>query len=232
MQLFYVENLKITNQLSKEESNHCLSVLRKKNNDVIYVTDGNGIIYSTNIESIDNKIVKFNKLKVVFKSPKATKTHIAIALTKNRVRFEFFLEKVTEIGVDEITPLICANSERKKFNINRAKKIIISALKQSQNCKLPKVNNVTNYIDFLPKTLKNTYIAHCYNQPKKELKSILQNHKKDDVFTIMIGPEGDFTKQEILLSEEFNIDSIKLSDQRLRTETAGIVACHMMKLLL
>ena len=232
MQLFYVENLKITNQLSKEESNHCLSVLRKKNNDVIYVTDGNGIIYSTNIESIDNKIVKFNKLKVVFKSPKATKTHIAIALTKNRVRFEFFLEKVTEIGVDEITPLICANSERKKFNINRAKKIIISALKQSQNCKLPKVNNVTNYIDFLPKTLKNTYIAHCYNQPKKELKSILQNHKKYDNFTVMIGPEGDFTKEEILLSGQFNIESVKLSDQRLRTETAGIVACHMMKLLL
>ena len=232
MQLFYVENLKKTSELSKEESNHCLLVLRKKINDKIHITDGNGIIYNTTIQSVENKIVQFSKLKVVFKSHKTTKTHIAIALTKNRVRFEWFLEKATEIGVDEITPLICTNSERKKFNINRAEKILISALKQSQNCILPKINNITNYIDFLPNTSKNTYIAHCHNQPKKKLQSILKNHKKEDLCTIMIGPEGDFTKHEILLSEKFNIHGVELSPQRLRTETAGIVACHMMHLLL
>ena len=232
MQLFYVENLKKNSQLSQEESNHCLLVLRKKINEKIYVTDGHGTIYSTIISNVDNKIVQFKNLSKKYIKPKEPKVHIAIALTKNRTRFEWFLEKATELGIDEITPLICENSERKKFNIIRSKKILISALKQSNNCILPKLNNITNFTDFLPKSSQNTYIAHCHDKPKKDLKDILKTHEKNDLLTIIIGPEGDFTKDEILLGEKFNINGVKLSQQRLRTETAGIVACHMMKLLL
>ena len=232
MQLFYVENLKNRNQLSQEESNHCLLVLRKKINEKIYITDGHGTIYSTIINNIDNKIVQFKNLSTEYIKPKEPKVHIAIALTKNRTRFEWFLEKATELGIDEITPLICENSERKKINLLRSQKILISALKQSNNCTLPKLNNITNFTDFLPKSSQNTYIAHCHDKPKRDLKGVLKTHKKEDLLTVIIGPEGDFTEEEILLGEKFNIYAVKLSNQRLRTETAGIVACHMMKLLL
>ena len=232
MQLFYLENLTKDNHLSKEESTHCLIVLRKKINDEIFITDGKGTIYSTHIMNINNNKVQIGQLKELYSNKRKITTHIAISLTKNRSRFEWFLEKATELGIDEITPLLCSNSERKKLNLNRVEKILISALKQSLNPKLPKINNITNYKDFIYKNSKNTCIAHCHKKPKIDLKEYIKNQKKNNLISVMIGPEGDFTEEEIILSEKLNIQAVKLSNQRLRTETAGIVACHMMNLLL
>lgn len=232
MQLFYLENLTKDNHLSKEESTHCIIVLRKKINDEIFITDGKGTIYSTHIMNINNNKVQIGQLKELYSNKRNITTHIAISLIKNRSRFEWFLEKVTELGIDEVTPLICSNSERTKLNLQRVQKILISSLKQSLNPKLPKINNITFYKDFISKNSKNTCIAHCHKKSKIDLKEHIKDQKKNNSLTVMIGPEGDFTEEEIILSEKFNIQAVKLSNQRLRTETAGIVACHTMNLLL
>ena len=232
MQLFYLENLTKDNHLSKEESTHCLIVLRKKINDEIFITDGKGTIYSTHIMNINNNKVQIGQLKELYSNKRKITTHIAISLTKNRSRFEWFLEKVTELGIDEVTPLICSNSERTKLNLQRVQKILISSLKQSLNPKLPKINNITFYKDFISKNSKNTCIAHCHKKSKIDLKEHIKDQKKNNSLTVIIGPEGDFTEEEIILSEKLNIQAVKLSNQRLRTETAGIVACHTMNLLL
>ena len=148
--------------LSKEESQHCIKVLRKKKNDIIRVTNGKGSIYITKITSIENEIVHLENLKNEFILNRKTKIHIAIAPPKNRIRFEWFLEKVTEIGVDIITPLLCTNSERNQINLTRSQKILISAMKQSNNSILPQINNPTQFKDFLEGIENNSYIAHCH----------------------------------------------------------------------
>ena len=149
--------------------------------------------------------------------------HIAISPTKNIERFEWFLEKSTEIGIDEITPIICNRSERKTIKTERGNRILLSAMKQSLKYHLPKLNEATNFNEFIKKDLEGAkYIAHCEDSKKNELKTISKTEKT----LILIGPEGDFSPKEIKLAVENQFKSVSLGTSRFRTETAGIIATH------
>ncbi|WP_293873081.1 16S rRNA (uracil(1498)-N(3))-methyltransferase [Flavobacterium sp.] len=227
MQLFYNPNLTETTTsfiFDKDESKHIIKVLRKKEGDILYVTNGLGFLFTTEIIlASDTKCtVKINETEKQ-EIPKFN-VHLAVAPTKMNERYEWFLEKATEIGIQEITPIICEHSERKVIKIDRFQKILESAMKQSLQYYLPKLNEPISFKDFL-KTKKSgqLFIAHCEETLKKLFKNELKINQ--DV-TILIGPEGDFSVKEIQLALENNFIPVSLGATRLRTETAAIVACH------
>lgn len=227
MQLFYCpELLNDSSFLSNEESIHCFKVLRKKIGDHIYLIDGVGGFYEAIITFASRKKVVFNIIKKWNQPQSPYSLHIAIAPTKNNDRFEWFLEKATEIGVDEVTPIICEHSERKMIKNERMEKIILSAAKQSLKSKLPKINEVTYFNDFINKNHNShCFIAHCLTTKKKKLKNEIVSES-----TILIGPEGDFTTLEVEVALKNNFIPISLGPSRLRTETAGVIACHTIAL--
>lgn len=231
MDLFYSKYLN-EHKLSLEESKHCLSSLRKKIHEKILITDGKGCIYMSKIEAVDNGQVVYDDLIPVYKHELTKKLHIAIAPTKNKTRFEWLLEKVTEIGVDSISPIICDHSERKKINQLRCEKVLISAMKQSKNAILPKLNKPMSFQSIVKNCNKHTYIAHCYNTPKHSLKNLLLEIKKPEEITLFIGPEGDFSKKELNFAQQSGLIEVSLGEQRLRTETAAIVGCYMIQSLI
>jgi len=217
--------------LSEEESHHAVRVLRLKVDDSITLIDGKGTSAIGKITDLNKKSIKFKITESKFKKQELPEIHIAIAPTKSNDRFEFFLEKVTELGVSTITPLHCSNSERKTIKLDRFEKIIMSAVKQSGNLYLPKINSLTKFADFMTSLNKDTscFIAHCEtDELKNELKDLIQKNKK---ICILIGPEGDFTNEEINLAKTNNFKAVSLGSSRLRTETAGIIACHTVKLI-
>jgi len=227
MQLFYNPNINETTEsfsFDKEESKHIIKVLRKKDTDILFVTNGLGLLFKTEITlASDNKctvkILSFEKA-----APSKFHLHLAVAPTKMNDRYEWFLEKATEIGIQEITPIICDRSERKVINSERFDKILLTAMKQSNVLFLPKLNKAVSFKEFLNK--KNDglqLIAHCEETDKKSLKSVL---KPNENVTLLIGPEGDFSEKEIALALENNFIPVSLGNTRLRTETAAIVACH------
>ena len=227
MQLFYNPEINENSQFfsfDREESKHIIKVLRKKDTDILFVTNGLGFLFKTEITLASDtkctvKIISFEKEK-----PMPYQLHLVVAPTKMNDRFEWFLEKATEIGVTEITPIICDHSERKQIKTDRFDKIILSAMKQSNQLYLPKLNEPIAFKDFIK--VKNEglqLIAHCEEQNKKSLKNVLKPNEK---ITILIGPEGDFSPKEIQLALEQNYIPITLGTTRLRTETAAIVACH------
>lgn len=227
MQLFYCpELLNESSFLSNEESVHCSKVLRKKVGDHIYLIDGIGGFYEAKIIISSQKKITFNVLKKWNQPQSSYSLHIAIAPTKNNDRFEWFLEKATEIGIDEVTPIICEHSERKMIKNGRMEKIILSAAKQSLKSKLPKINKMTSFNDFVSKKYSSRcFIAHCLPSQKKKL--------KDEVVSqsiILIGPEGDFSTLEVEVALKNNFTPISLGSFRLRTETAGVIACHTIAL--
>lgn len=224
MQLFYLENPKDEIILSAEESKHTTKVLRKKEGDILIFTDGKGGFYKAQIILADTRKCK---LRIITRGQKEKQhnyhLHIAISPTKNMDRFEWFLEKATEIGIDEITPIICSRSERKIIRNERGNRILLSAMKQSLKYHLPKLNEMISLTDFFKKDTKGTkYIAHCNDGEKHELKTV----KKTEKTLILIGPEGDFSPNEINLALENQFKAISLGTSRLRTETAGIIATH------
>lgn len=234
MQLFYnseisTEEKKFT--FSKDESKHIIKVLRKKEGDTLHITNGNDYLFNV-------QIIVPNDKKCVVEIKDFQKTlnnrnyylHVAIAPTKNIDRFEWFLEKATEIGIDEITPLLCKNSERKHLKIDRLNKILQSALKQSLQYKLPKLNGLTDFKNFINnKFIGEGFIAHCENDDKKYyLKNIVKLRSR---YTILIGPEGDFSLDEIENSKKNGFTPINLGKTRLRTETAGITCCQNINFL-
>jgi 16S rRNA (uracil1498-N3)-methyltransferase len=224
MQLFYLENPENEIILSAEESKHATKVLRKKEGDVLNFTDGKGYFYKAEITVADTRKCR---LKLVSTEQKEKQhnyhLHIAIAPTKNMDRFEWFLEKATEIGIDEITPIICSRSERKIIKTERCTRILLSAMKQSLKFHLPKLNEAISFNDFLKQDYEGSnYIAHCEDGEKKELK--IEN--KTDNYLILIGPEGDFSQKEIDLALQNKFKAVSLGASRLRTETAGIIAAH------
>ena len=228
MQLFFTNNTEDQFFLESEESKHICKVLRKKEGEKIYFTDGKGNLITTKI--IDFSIKK-TKIKVIAKEKKKKKhkyfLHIAIAPTKNIQRYLWFLEKATEIGIDEITPIICSHSERKKINVERCNKILITAVKQSLKYHLPKLNKCKTLVDLLKDNFAGEkYIAHCQNTNKINLKET----KAKENNLILIGPEGDFNQKEINLAIKNNFKAINLANNRLRTETAGIIAAHTINL--
>ncbi len=230
MKLFYIPNFEDKFYIfDKIESKHISKVLRLKNGNLIYFTNGKGKLYKAKIIDDNHKKVKISIIEIEKIIKKTNFLHIAIAPTKNISRFEWFLEKATEIGINEITPILCEHSERKNIKFERSEKIIISAMKQSLKLFLPKLNNMIKFEDFILKKSDNLkFISHCKNQKKISLKNAPKNKKK---FLILIGAEGDFSHKEIKMAEENNFKSVSLGESRLRTETAGIVACHIFNLL-
>ena len=227
MQLFYNPNITETATsfvFDKEESKHIIKVLRKKEGDILFVTNGFGYLFTSEIIiASDSKCtVKINSFEKQEKSK--FHLHLAVAPTKMNERYEWFLEKATEIGIQEITPIICEHSERKVIKTDRFQKILESAMKQSLHYYLPKLNEPIAYKDFIKKGFHGQkFIAHCEETDKKSLKNELENGK--DV-TILIGPEGDFSVKEIQLAVENSFIPVSLGNTRLRTETAAVVACH------
>lgn len=228
MHIFYSPDItKTTHSLSNEESKHCIKVLRLKIGDKVQVVNGKGSICLCEIidENHKNCLVKIVE-KISKDKRKNYSLHIAIAPTKSNDRFETFLEKATEIGIDEISPFIGRFSERKKINSNRFEKVIISAVKQSVNPFKPKMNSLNTFHNLInTKFNGEKYIAHCYESSKK--KHLKNTYKKGENVMILIGPEGDFSEEEIKLAVAKGFTEISISDSRLRTETAGIVACHI-----
>jgi len=227
MQLFYNTEIDESTEsfsFDKEESRHIIKVLRKKDSDILHVTNGLGLLFETQITlASDNKcIVQVLSIKKT-DEPKF-RLHLAVAPTKMNDRFEWFLEKATEIGIQEITPIICDRSERKVINLERFEKIILSAMKQSNETYLPKLNEAISFKEFIKQKNEGLQlIAHCEETDKKSLKDILQPYES---VTMLIGPEGDFSEKEITLALENNYQPVTLGNTRLRTETAAIVACH------
>ena len=218
-----------TYSLDEEESCHCVRVLRYTRGDEILLTNGQGMTYTAVITNPHPKHCEF-EVRTAEKQSKhhSNYIHIAIAPTKNVERIEWFVEKCTEIGVDEITPLLCRFSERKQLRIDRLQKIILSAAKQSLTPYLPKLNEMTDCTEFIRRTEEDTrFIAHCYKEDKRDLRNEIKPGKS---VVVMIGPEGDFSEQEIAEALQHNFVPVSLGDSRLRTETAGIVACHICNL--
>ena len=232
MQLFYnseIKNGDSTFFFDKEESKHIVKVLRKKESDKIFITNGLGYLFESEIILASEKKCEVKIIKETFQQSDTFYTHIAVAPTKMNDRLEWFLEKATEIGIHEITPIICDHSERKVYKIDRAEKIIQAAMKQSLHYYLPKINEPISLSHFVKSNIDGQkFIAHCEETDKKSFqKEIAKNEK----VTILIGPEGDFSTKEINLAIANQFIPVTLGNTRLRTETAALVACHTIALL-
>ena len=227
MQLFYNSDIKSgdkTFTFDKEESKHIIKVLRKQEGHKIHITNGLGYLFVSEIILGLEKKCEVKIVEESFFKPTTFYTHIAIAPTKMHDRMEWFLEKATEIGIHEITPIICEHSERKIFKTDRAEKIIQAATKQSNQYYLPKINEAITLSEFLKKDYSGQkFIAHCEETDKK---SFAKEIEKDNPITILIGPEGDFSLKEIKIAIENEFIPVTLGNTRLRTETAALVACH------
>jgi 16S rRNA (uracil1498-N3)-methyltransferase len=232
MQLFYnptISEKDTSFVFDKEESKHIIKVLRKKESDILFVTNGLGFIFKTEIALASDSKCMVSILSFEKEEPSKVQLHLAVAPTKMNERYEWFLEKATEIGIQEITPIICEHSERKVVKNDRFQKIIESAMKQSLHYYIPKLNEPITYKEFIKKDFKGQkFIAHCEETDKKSLKDALILNEN---ITLLIGPEGDFSTKEIQLALENNYIPVSLGKTRLRTETAAVVACHSVALL-
>lgn len=219
--MFYAPDILSSPFLPDEESQHCIRVLRHVAGDFVEIIDGCGNLFSAEIVSPHPKRTEVRIISTL-PDPGAHPyhLHIAVAPTKNIDRFEWFIEKAVEIGIDEITPLACRFSERKTVNLERLNKIIISAAKQSKHALLPILNPMTTFQDFAA-SRSGFFIAHCANGKKTYLFDTLT--PRTDT-TILIGPEGDFSTEEIELALANDARPISLGSSRLRTETAAILA--------
>lgn len=231
MQLFYQKDLHESTSeflFDKEESRHIVKVLRKNIGDTLDITNGEGYLFKAEIivADIKNCVCKINE--IIKKGDKKYHLHMVVAPTKMNDRYEWFLEKAVEIGVDEITPVICEHSERKIVKKERFEKIIQSAMKQSLQYHLPRLNDAISFNDFIKKEHSGQlFIAHCDDQERYTLKRrIMADHDA----IVLIGPEGDFSKNEISAALNHGFNAVSLGNNRLRTETAAIVACHTIAL--
>jgi len=231
MYLFYAPDLNTEDCfLNEEESRHCIKVLRLQKEDAIEIIDGKGNFYHAKITAPDPKKTRFQILKTQHGFGKRNHyLHIAVAPTKNIERLEWFVEKATEIGIDEITPILCQCSERKVINHERLNKVITSAVKQSLKAYHPKLNQLCTLSSLIKaQTDAQKWMAHCADTEKVSIKEALLPQKK---YLILIGPEGDFSQQEINLALENQYEAITLGNSRLRTETAALEACFEVNFL-
>ena len=233
MQLFY--NPEISEKdtqviFQRDESKHITKVLRKKEGDVLNITNGKGLLFKAEIIKADIKQCLAKITSVDKQPPPPFYLHMIVAPTKMNDRFEWFLEKAMEIGVHEITPVICEHSERKVVKLNRFERVLQSAMKQSLHFRMPKLNEPVNFSEFMEqKTEGDKFIAHCEDEAEK---AYLQKKLKPKARTnILIGPEGDFSPAEIEKALDAGWTAVSLGDSRLRTETAAIVACHTVALV-
>ncbi|WP_339649581.1 16S rRNA (uracil(1498)-N(3))-methyltransferase [uncultured Salegentibacter sp.] len=233
MQLFYTPNIEKTDKqivFPKDESRHIAKVLRKSAGDTLKVTNGKGFLFTAEIITADPKQCLANIIAVEEESPKKYRLHLVVAPTKMNDRYEWFLEKATEIGIDEITPIICDHSERKTIKLNRYERVLQSAMKQSLHYNLPILNEAISFSEFITtETEGQKFIAYC--EEGMERFSLKNQAKSQENITILIGPEGDFSPEEIKLALKNNWKPVSLGESRLRTETAAIVACHTVALI-
>jgi len=238
---FYKEDITTASEeiiLDEATSKHMVQVLRMQNGSLLQLTNGNGDLFTCEITDDNRKkcLVKVNS-EVKIQRAK-TKTTIAISLLKNANRFEWFLEKATEIGVNEIIPLICERTEKTTFKADRLKNILVSAMLQSQQCWLPDLHEPVQFDDWMMKQParpaggfgnEGKYIAHCENEENKRPLHLQITKSSNQL--ICIGPEGDFTKDEIDLALKNIFVPVSLGNTRLRTETAGVVAASLLRLI-
>lgn len=223
--IFYAPDIALSSELPEEESKHCLRVLRKTEGDEILLTDGKGFFYDARIIDANPKHCFVEILNKVSASKYWNfNLQIAFAPTKNIDRIEWFVEKATEIGIDHFTPLLCRYSERKEIKHQRIEKILVSAMKQSQKAILPQLDEIIPFKKFIKQPFDGQkYIAHCSENRKTPLNEI---YKKGDNALILIGPEGDFSEEEIDLALKNGFEPVTFGESRLRTETAALVATH------
>lgn len=225
MKLFFGELNNDQVIIDSEEQTHIVKVLRMREGEEIFVTDGKGNLAKGNLR-LEGKRVSLEVFEIKKDLPNfSPQLHIAIAPTKNIDRIEFFLEKATEMGISEITFLQTEQTERKNINIEKLRKQSIAASKQSLRFHFPKVNDLTKFSDFIKDIEpEKTFVAHCNeNLERLELKMLRQaQHDSSGKITFLIGPEGDFSEKEIQLLAEKGVKAVSLGSQRLRTETAGL----------
>lgn len=225
MHLFYIPTIQgKTITLPEDESKHCIRVLRLNTGDTIQLVDGKGSLFTCQISQPHPKHCEVTIIEVQNSFAKRNfHLHIAIAPTKNIDRFEWFLEKATEIGIDEITPLLCEHSERKSVNTERMDRVVVAAMKQSVKAYLPKLNPLTPLNRVITSaTEEQKLIAYCGNFDEPHIKTLIEPQKS---ILVLIGPEGDFSPQEVEESMANGFVKVGLGSSRLRTETAGVVAC-------
>jgi 16S rRNA (uracil1498-N3)-methyltransferase len=215
--------------LNEENSKHIVQVLRMQNGKQIKLTDGFGNIFLAEITDAHKKKCTVKVLERTKHESPTNKVCIAISPVKNNSRLEWFLEKATEIGVTEIVLLMCERTEKQNIRMDRMKGILISAMLQSQQAWLPILEEPKKYIEYIKKVkTENKFIAHCEEDDKQSLKSSISTLQPINPSTILIGPEGDFTPQEIVLALENNFTPVALGETRLRTETAGMAAATLL----
>lgn len=226
MPYFFVQGLEAkTIQLDEDTSKHMINVLRMQIGEEVLLTDGKGQKATVQIIDDNRKRCVVQVSSIEKEEEKKPAVSIAISIVKNASRFEWFLEKATEIGVSEIIPLLCERTEKEKFRYDRMRGILISALLQSQQTWLPLLREPIAFDDFVKQTsIQQKFIAHCLPEQKQQLSSLITHHSS----LILIGPEGDFTTNEITLAIDNHFTPVALGHTRLRTETAGIVAAALM----
>ena len=228
--LFYAPDIVTTPELPEEESQHCVRVLRLKEGNEITITDGKGFLYQAVLTKADHKYCRIDIIEKRQQEPCWNfYVHIAVAPTKNMDRMEWFVEKATEIGVNEITCLRCRYSERREIKLHRLNKIAINAMKQSQKATLPRINEMINFHDFITHDFIGCkMIGHCHENQKQPVKDIYIPRKNA---LLLIGPEGDFSAEEVNSALSAGFSPVSLGESRLRTETAALVACHTIHIL-
>lgn len=227
---FYIENpdIKSSIVLSEETSKHIVQVLRMQNGEQLQLTDGKGSLFTAEITDNNRKRCAVSIIQTINQQRPTAGISIAISLVKNSSRLEWFLEKATEIGVTEIIPLICTRTEKQHFRFERMNGILISAMLQSQQTWLPLLHEPVKYNDAVTKAAQQQkFIAHCEDE-KDKVQLAVQPINKSTGKLILIGPEGDFTKEEIDMALQHGFTPVALGDTRLRTETAGIVAAVLL----
>ena len=226
MQFFYNPSLETSSKhfsFEADESRHILKVLRRQVGDVLHITNGRGELFHAKIMGVHGKKCIGDIIRSEKSLPKNYRLHLAVAPTKMNDRFEWFLEKATEIGIDEITPIICERSERKTIKSERLEKVLQAAMKQSLQTYLPLLNEPITLEAFLQRPEQGVcFIAHCEEVRKTDL---FQELVPKSEVTVLIGPEGDFSPREIAQALQKGYRPVSLGKNRLRTETAAIVAC-------
>lgn len=229
MHVFYTPDIAVTCEMPEEEAAHCLRVLRLGVGDEVMLTDGKGCFYKAVISAATGKRCQVKVTETIEQEPLWNgHLHLAMAPTKNMDRIEWLAEKATEIGFDELSFLNCRYSERKVIKTERVEKIVVSAVKQSLKARKPVVNEMMDFARFVKQNFAGQkFIAHCNEGEKPLLKEILV---PDEDALVLIGPEGDFSPEEVKLAESLGFRSISLGKSRLRTETAALVSVHIMNL--
>jgi 16S rRNA (uracil1498-N3)-methyltransferase len=215
--------------LDVEESRHCIKVLRRKVGDAIFITDGKGFFYDAIIKTASEKECAFEISKTTPAANRPFFIHVAISPTKNNERIEWFVEKAVEIGIDQISLIECDHTERAFLKGERLRKVAVSAMKQSLKATLPQIDDVISFDKFIPTVREQQrFIAFVDAENPLHLHTAATQH---NTYCVLIGPEGDFSQQELAQSFAAGFQKVSLGQSRLRTETAGLAACHILNLV-